>query len=80
MMKGTRVEGQADMRVRALTDNVPLLSAWGNDASFDEVFSQQQRALGQAGDLLIVIGDSGTSPNVVVAALMARAIGMGVVA
>jgi D-sedoheptulose 7-phosphate isomerase len=30
-------------RVIALTDNVPLLTAWGNDVSFDRIFSEQIR-------------------------------------
>ena len=52
------------MRAIALSDNVPAITAWGNDVSYDVVFSEQLRNLGQAGDLLIVITCSGNSGNI----------------
>ncbi len=59
-------------RVIALTDNVPLLTAWGNDVSYDTVFAEQLRNLANSGDLLIVITGSGNSPNIVEAVRAAR--------
>jgi|LZCG01.1.fsa_nt_gb D-sedoheptulose 7-phosphate isomerase len=52
-------------RAIALTDNVPLLTAWANDADYEEVFTRQLEVLAAAGDLLIVITGSGNSKNIV---------------
>ena len=38
LCKLTIVPGKRRFRAIALTDNVPLLTAWGNDSSFDTVF------------------------------------------
>jgi D-sedoheptulose 7-phosphate isomerase len=56
----------------ALTTNTSILTAIGNDYSFEEVFSRQLDALGQAGDVAIGISTSGTSPNVIAALRVAR--------
>jgi D-sedoheptulose 7-phosphate isomerase len=80
LAKGTRDGGPATFRVVALTDNVPLLTAWGNDADFSQVFAQQLRSLARPGDLLIAISASGTSPNIVAAAEAAFECGAQVLA
>jgi D-sedoheptulose 7-phosphate isomerase len=64
----------------ALTDNVAALTAWGNDAGYDQVFVQQARGLMRPGDVLVAISGSGNSPNVLRAAEHARAMGCHVVA
>jgi len=48
----------------ALTTDSSTLTAIANDYSFDEVFSKQVSALGNAGDLLLAISTSGNSNNV----------------
>lgn len=63
-------------KVVALTDNVPLITAWGNDVSYDTVFAEQLRNLANSGDLLIVITGSGNSPNIVEAVKAARELGV----
>lgn len=42
-----------------------LLLAWGNDTSFEQVFSEPLRRLRRPGDVLVAFSVSGTSPNVV---------------
>lgn len=64
------------IRAIALTDNVPLLSAWGNDVGYDCVFAEQLRNLAQPGDLLVVISASGNSPNIIQAVQAARELGL----
>ena len=59
-------------RAIALTDNVPLLTAWANDDSYAEVFAGQLQSLAQPGDVLIVVSGSGNSPNVLRAVEDAR--------
>jgi D-sedoheptulose 7-phosphate isomerase len=48
----------------SLCDNIGLVTAFGNDLSYDEVFSGQLRAILDEGDLLIAVSGSGNSPNV----------------
>jgi D-sedoheptulose 7-phosphate isomerase len=48
----------------SLADNVGLITAYGNDLSYDEVFAGQLRAILDEGDLLVAISGSGNSPNV----------------
>lgn len=63
-------------RAVALTDNMPLITAWGNDTAYEVVFSEQLRNLARAGDLLIVISASGNSPNVLRALEAAKELGV----
>ncbi|KLV06207.1 DnaA initiator-associating protein DiaA [Photobacterium aquae] len=49
----------------ALTADTTTLTAVANDYSLDEVFSKQIRALGQGGDILLVISTSGNSKNII---------------
>ncbi len=48
----------------SLCDNVGLLTAYGNDLSYEDVFSGQLEAILDNGDLLVAISGSGNSPNV----------------
>lgn len=64
----------------ALNTNTSALTAIGNDYGFDEVFARQVRAHGRAGDVLLAVSTSGTSPNVLAAVAAAREMGMSVVA
>jgi D-sedoheptulose 7-phosphate isomerase len=74
--KLTIAEGKRRFRAWALTDNMPLVSAWGNDNTFDWSFSQPLRNFMRKGDYLIVITTSGNSPNLVDATKVAREIGV----
>ena len=65
LCKLTIVPGKQRFRAIALTDNVPLLTAWGNDASFADLFVEPLRNLMRSGDVLIVISTSGESPNLI---------------
>jgi D-sedoheptulose 7-phosphate isomerase len=60
----------------ALTTDTSALTAIGNDYSFENLFSRQVEAIGQAGDVLIGITTSGKSPNILKALDVARAKGM----
>lgn len=48
----------------ALTGDIATITAIGNDYSYDDVFSKQVHALGQAGDMLLAITTSGNSANI----------------
>ncbi len=60
----------------ALTTDTSILTAIGNDYSYDVIFSRQVEALGQPGDVLIGITTSGNSPNVLRAVEAAKRIGL----
>lgn len=57
--------GNRKFKAIALTDNVPLMTAWGNDEDYSEIFAQQLANLLNEGDVVIGISGSGNSPNVV---------------
>lgn len=71
--KFTRVAGQPRFRAIALTDNVPWLTAVGNDQSYNDIFVEPLQSLLQPGDTLIAISASGNSPNIVKAVEYAKA-------
>lgn len=53
--------------VMALTTDTSILTAISNDFSYQEIFSKQVQAFGQAGDLLLALSTSGNSANVIAA-------------
>ena len=73
--KGTAMNGTRRFRVVALTDNVPLMTAWANDVSYDDIFSEQLAPLVHKGDVALAISGSGNSPNVLKALHVAREAG-----
>jgi len=49
----------------SLTDNIPVLMAWANDTSFENIFYNQLENFLEKGDLVIGISGSGNSENVI---------------
>jgi D-sedoheptulose 7-phosphate isomerase len=64
----------------ALTTDTSILTAVGNDYSYDEIFSKQVRGLGKKGDILMGISTSGNSKNVVNAIEAAKKMGIKIIA
>jgi D-sedoheptulose 7-phosphate isomerase len=64
----------------ALTTDTSILTAMGNDYSYDRVFARQIEALGESGDIAFGITTSGGSANVIEAFRIARARGLTTVA
>jgi D-sedoheptulose 7-phosphate isomerase len=60
----------------ALTTDTSILTAAGNDFSFEQIFVKQVQALGKLGDIALGISTSGTSPNVVKALAAAKELGL----
>jgi len=75
--KGATVSAQSNKRfkVMSLTDNVPLLTAWANDTSYDQVFAEQLQNFVQPEDVAFAISGSGNSPNVLLGLQVARELG-----
>jgi len=49
----------------SLTDNLPFVTALGNDDGYDTIFEQQLRTFAKPGDVLVCISGSGNSPNII---------------
>jgi D-sedoheptulose 7-phosphate isomerase len=64
----------------ALTTDSSTLTSIANDYAYEDIFSKQIRALGQANDVLLAISTSGNSENVNRAIVAAHERGMRVVA
>ncbi len=74
--KGTAYcNGGKRLRVLALTDNLPTLTAWANDSDYEDVFSEQLRNFVQPQDVAFAISGSGNSKNVINALHVAREVG-----
>ena len=73
--KGASLGAERRFRVLSLTDNVPWITALGNDLSYEDVFVEQLRNYARAGDLLLAFSGSGNSENVLRAVRYANAIG-----
>jgi D-sedoheptulose 7-phosphate isomerase len=71
---------RAPLPAVALTTDSSLLTASGNDFSFQEIFARQVEALCRPQDLLILHSTSGASPNLLQAAQAARNKGVRVAA
>jgi D-sedoheptulose 7-phosphate isomerase len=67
------------LKAIALSADSAILTAWGNDYSYDDVFARQVNAYGEQGGVLLAISTSGRSKNVVAAAAAAKAKSMTVI-
>lgn len=67
-------------RAISLTDNVPIITAIGNDFGYEEIFARQLRILSRKGDVLVGISASGNSPNLIKAFDYALSVGIRTVA
>ncbi len=74
--KGTVDRSRQRFRVLALTDNVPLMTAWANDSQYESIFSEQLANFASAGDVAFAISGSGNSPNVLRALREAKQAGL----
>lgn len=75
LAKGTITPSRPRFRVMALTDNGPVMTAWSNDASYEDVFAEQLRNVIRRGDVVVAISGSGNSENVLRAVALASQVG-----
>jgi len=73
--KGTANGSGKRFHVLALTDNVPLMTAWANDARYEDIFAEQLINFVRPEDVAFAISGSGRSPNVLKALKVAREAG-----
>src|SRR5579875_538741 len=68
------------LRAVALTTDTSILTAIGNDYSYDNVFERQVEALANPGDVLLAISTSGNSKNCIKALKKAKEMSVHTVA
>lgn len=61
------------LKVFSVTDNVPMMTAWANDAAYEDIFAEQIENFLRPGDVAFGISGSGNSSNVLKALKLARA-------
>jgi D-sedoheptulose 7-phosphate isomerase len=64
LAKWTIRPGARRVRALALTDNIPVMTAFSNDQGYSDVFVEQLMTHYRPGDMLFAISGSGNSPNV----------------
>lgn len=64
LLKTSLVKKKKRIKAISLTDNIPVLMAWANDTSFENIFSSQLENFVEKGDLVIGISGSGNSKNI----------------
>lgn len=70
--KGATNGSPKRFRALAFTDNVPLMTAWANDARYEDIFAEQMINFVRPDDVAFAISGSGNSPNVLKALGVAR--------
>jgi D-sedoheptulose 7-phosphate isomerase len=76
--KGTHFPGPKELatvrrlKAMAVTDNMPMVTAWANDTQYEDIFMRQIENFLQPGDVALAISGSGNSPNVLKALGYAR--------
>lgn len=63
-IKNVYDEKEKRLRVISLTDNMPIITAIGNDLGYENIFSQQLRNLVNPKDVVVAITGSGNSENI----------------
>lgn len=74
--KGAAMAAGKSLSVKCLNDSPALISAIGNDLSFEHVFSKQLELMAQANDVLVVFSGSGDSPNIIAALRVGNRLGL----
>lgn len=69
------INGRRAVAALSLTADIAVVTAIGNDVTYDDIFVRQLLALGRPGDVLLSISTSGNSENLVRAVREARRLG-----
>jgi len=65
LLKTAIMKDEKRFNVTSLTDNIPVILAWANDSSFDNIFVEQLKNSLKDGDIIIGFSGSGNSTNVI---------------
>lgn len=75
LQKTVIVKNENRIKAISLADNIPVILAWSNDVSFDQIFEEQLKNQVEKNDLVIAFSGSGKSKNVVNALKTAKKMG-----
>jgi D-sedoheptulose 7-phosphate isomerase len=64
LLKTSLTKNTNRFKAFSLSDNVPVMLAWANDTSYDEIFASQLENILNKNDIVIGISGSGNSQNV----------------
>ena len=67
-------------KVLSLNDNVSWMTAIGNDYCYDDIYRRQLENYGEAGDVVLTMSVSGSSPNLIAACEWAKEKGLYIIA
>lgn len=65
LLKTAIIKGENRFQAFSLADNNPVILAWSNDVSYDDIFVEQLKNLLSKNDVLIGFSGSGNSNNIV---------------
>lgn len=77
--KGASYGKELRFKVSSLTDNLGVITAYGNDLEFGDIFVEQLKNAAQPRDVLVAISGSGNSENIIRAVEYAQEVGVTVV-
>ena len=72
LLKTAITKGNKRFSAISLVDNTPVLLAWSNDSSYEEIFVEQLHNLLSKGDVVIAFSGSGKSKNIIKALKFAK--------
>ena len=64
LLKTAIIKNEKRFKAMSLVDNMPVILAWSNDKSYDDIFIEQLKNHFSKGDILIGFSGSGTSKNI----------------
>jgi D-sedoheptulose 7-phosphate isomerase len=64
LLKTAIVKNEKRFKAISLVDNIPVILAWSNDKSYDDIFIEQLKNHFSKGDILICFSGSGNSKNI----------------
>lgn len=70
------INKKSQLKAFCLSDNIGMLTAYANDVSYDNVYSEPLQNYASKGDILIAISGSGNSENIIQALKVARTTGL----
>jgi len=65
LLKTSILKNKTRVKAISLSDNIPVMLAWSNDSSYDNIFVGQLENFLQKNDIVIGISGSGNSQNVI---------------
>ena len=64
LLKTAIIKNEKRFKAMSLVDNIPVILAWSNDKSYDDIFIEQLKNHFSKGDILIGFSGSGNSKNI----------------